>query len=473
MTQVTQYDKNGSAEGAAPRVSYSSATAVIATDTFTGWPISGSKSHKLTATSATVDAFIGLPLADRPAAAAGQVWSSRATVRNSSVGSRVVRVQITFYDAVGGTAGSQLSSTYNEVTVAPGAVAIISVDGAIAPASTQSVSVLIGRMYTVGFAAVGDVVHADVCTLTRTATAMSYRNPASSLFATWTGTAEASTQVYWDPSLTATPATDETPAPRVVVLVDDLPPTIGSLTLLRTADGRTFKVRGAVNAPVSTGFQTQDLEAPFQVQSDYRAQMFTTGGADAGYTVTASATLDVDECWVHNPVDPAGATAIDVADKSGKALTRPISGERFYPEQRSLAVFVTGRRLGLQGVDLYFSTADAAVAAKFESMFGGYDDDDQLPPVLCVRTPPLIDIPRVFFAGTLSPTLKPITVHMGGNLREWEGQFDEASPPFAGIIVALLKRDDIDAFFSTRNALDAAYATRLAIDRDYAKAGTT
>jgi hypothetical protein len=61
---------------------------------------------------------------------------------------------------------------------------------------------------------------------------------------------------------------------------------------------------------------------------------------------------------------------------------------------------------------------------------------------------------------------------MGGTLNEWEMSADEAEPPFPGIIVPLLTRDDIDAAFDTRDDLDAGYATRLDIDRDFTKAGS-
>lgn len=273
-------------------------------------------------------------------------------------------------------------------------------------------------------------------------------------------------------SVSVTPLPDAAPCPRTQVLIDDLPSGVASLTLTRTAEGRGTRVRGAVNVAVSSGFQILDVECGFGVVSEYRAELFDSAGDSLGYTPSASTVLEVDESWVHNPLDPQGATAIDIADDSGRELSRPVNGERFYPEQRILAMFVTGRRLGLQGVKLYFSTDQPDIAAKFEAMLGGYDESDAAVPVLCVRTPPFTDFPRTFYAGVLDPRLKPITVHMGGALREWEYTADEAAPPFPGIVVPLLTRNDIDAAFATRNELDAYYPSRLAIDRDYTKAGT-
>lgn len=467
MTQTIQYDKNPSAEGAAARVSRASATPSLSTDVFTSWPPLGTRSHKLVATATTV-ATVGMPNADRPAAAAGQKWSASVRVRSSQA--RTCQVAIVFYNTAGATLGTTLLTVPTSASFTAGEIKTLTVNGAVAPASTASVDLQVSRNAG-GGAAISDAVHFDMVSLTRTDIAVEYRDPDTDVFATWSGAANTSTQVYWTPALTCTPLTDASPAPRILVLVDDLPPGVTTLTLYRTAEGRTMKVRGAVEVGVSSGFQIPDVEAPFQVQSAYRAQMFASG-VDAGYTVTASAILDVDVTWVHNPLAPGDSVVIDLSNDSGMALTRPVSGEMFYPEQRTVAVLITGRRLGLQGVQLFFSTDQPDVAAKFEAMFGGYNDDDQTVPVLCVRTPPVIDIPRTFFAGTLRPTRRPINAHMGGTLKEWDVKADEAAPPFPGIVVALLTRDDIDAFFSTRNSLDAAYASRLAIDRDYAKAGT-
>jgi hypothetical protein len=469
MSQTIQYDKNPAAEGAAVRVSRAAATPTIATDTFTSWPPQGTKSHKLVAT-ATTDAVVGLPNADRPAAAAGQIWSARATIRNSTAGSRTVQLVLRYYDTAGATLGTSLSAVAAGGTFAASEIRVVSINGAIAPVGTASIDLQVQRLAG-GGAAAADAVHFDQVTLTNTAAAMAYKDPAFDVFGVWTGTANASTQRYYTPVLTATPVNDDLPAPRMLVFVDDLPPAVNVLTLSRTAENRTENVRGAVLVSVAGGFSRPDFSAPFGIPAAWRAHLFV-GTTDVGFTDTVTAQLDSDGCYVHNPIDPTGSIRIDIADTSGRALTRPTDGEVFYPEGRSLGVLVSGRRRGLKGVDMYFSTTSADVAAKFEAMLGGYNDDDQTVPVLCIRTPPWIDIPRTFYAAVLELTKKPVNVHMGGNLREWESSVDEMSPFAPGIVVALLTRDDISAFFSTRNAVQAAYASRTAIDRDYAKAGT-
>lgn len=467
MSQVIQYDKNPAAEGAAARVSRSAATPSLSVDAFASWPPQGTRSHKLVAT-ATTDAIVGLPNADRPAAAAGQQWSARATIRNSAAAARTILLGIRFYNTAGATLGTSLAAFTEGGIFAAAEIRVVSINGVVAPVGTASVDVQVQRS---AGGATGDVVHSDQVTLTNTAAAMAYKDPAFDVFGIWTGPANASTQRYFTPVLTATPVDDSAPAPRMIVLVDDLPPAVNALTLSRTAENRTEDVRGAIRVSVSSGFSRPDFTAPFGVPSIYRARMYV-GTVDVGWTDTVTAQLDSEDCWVHNPLDPTGAVLIDIADSSGRALTRPTTGEVFYPENRSLGVLVSGRRRGLEGVEMFFSTTSVEVAAKFEAMLGGYNDDDQTIPILCIRTPPWIDIPRTFYAWIQALTKKPINVHMGGTLREWEGSGDEMAPPAPGLVVALLTRDDISAYYATRNALSAAYATRTAIDRDYSKAGT-
>ncbi|MBX3435919.1 MAG: hypothetical protein KF861_00290 [Planctomycetaceae bacterium] len=274
-------------------------------------------------------------------------------------------------------------------------------------------------------------------------------------------------------TITLTVPTDDIPAPRIIVTVDSLDAGVASLTLTRTMRGRTFKVRGAVNVPVSSGFSIPDIEAGFGVPATYRAQLFDASGADLGYTVTASTTLERSASWIHNPLDPFGAAQIDVDDGTGRNLTRTSDGEVLYPQNRTLGVLLAGPRHGLTGVDLFLSTTSKDGADAFQAMLGGYDITDQPTPTLCVRTPPQYSrLPPTFFAAVLSMTEKPITVHMGGELIEFEGSADEVAPPYPGIIVPLLTRDDVDAFYSTRDLLDAAYARRIDIDRDYSLVGT-
>lgn len=273
-------------------------------------------------------------------------------------------------------------------------------------------------------------------------------------------------------TITATPLPDATPAPRILVEVDDIDVAAATLTLFRQAEGRTHRVRGAVRVPVAGGFATLDIEAPFGVETGYRVELFTAGGLSLGFSDTTLTQLDVDLCWVHNPMDPAGSTQLDLSDTSGRALTRTTSGEMFHPEQRVVGMLISGTRRGLEGVPLFFSTDEPQAAARFEAMLGGYAEADaDVVPILCIRTPPLMDIPRTFYAAVMQATRKPINVHMGGTLREWEAEADEAAPPAPGLVVPLLTRNDIDAFFATRSALDAAYGARLDIDRDYSKAG--
>lgn len=205
--------------------------------------------------------------------------------------------------------------------------------------------------------------------------------------------------------------------------------------------------------------------------SGYRAQLFDAMGVELAYTATSSATIECDETWIHNPLNPAGARQVGIEDLDGTRIGRPVSGTVHESDTRSLGLLIAGHRRGVR-VDMILSTTDLATADAFDDMLGGYDDEDQTIPVLCIRTPrPYSRLPATFFAFTEDLGQVPRTVHMGGALIEWDGSFQEVAPPSPGLVLPLLRRDDIDVAFATRNALDAAYLRRLDIDRDYSKAG--
>lgn len=470
MSQTINYDKNPSAEGAAARVSRVAATTSLSADTFTSWPPSGTKSHKLVATAATVSTA-GLPNADRPAASSGQVWSARCVVRNSAAGVRTIAVRIVFYDTAGATLGTALSgSVTTSSAFAAGEIKTVTVIGAVAPASTASVDLQVERT-AAGLAATSDPVHADQFTLTQTADALLFADPSDSSFTVWSGATDASTSIYYVPEITLDPLTDAAPSPRCIVTIDDMPPAVDQITLFRYQQGRTFKVRGSVLIGVDLGYSTPDVEAPFQRAFEYRAQMFGAGGADLGFTVAAASYLDVTDCWIHNPTDPEGALLIDITDSSGRSIVRPSDGQIVYPQNRQLGVLIAGPRRGITGTELYFESDTVAAADTFQAMLGSYADDDPTVPILCIRTPPLLRLPSTLFAAVQNLSENAINAHMSGDLTGWSATVDEVSPPFPGLVVPLLTRDDIDIFFATRALMDAAYLRRIDIDRDYSKAG--
>lgn len=410
---------------------------------------------------------------------AGEILSAGFGHVRASIGNRL-QLSIEWRTNVG-TISTVSAAAVQVVAAAVGTSAVWKLENQTAPALATIARIKVLSVAGTGYAnwSIASYLELDGLMVTAGATLQSYVDGSLGSMYGWNGAAHASTSTFYTPVVSLEtivpelPYTSSTLAPRIIVTVDDLPPAVAELTFYRASDRRTFKGRGSVLIEVAGGFSFVDFEAPFGVASAYRALMYDGAGVEIGYTSTATATLDVNESWIHNPLYPAGAAQIDVDQTSARRLARRSDGAVEHSDNRVLGVLISGLRRGLQGVDLFLSTQSLETANRFQDMLGGYDETDQTVPVLCIRTPPYDRLPRTFFAAVLELAEKPVNVHMGGELIEYEATgLDEVAPPFPGLVVPLLTRDDVDAFYASRNALDAAYLRRLDIDRDYSKAGT-
>jgi hypothetical protein len=265
---------------------------------------------------------------------------------------------------------------------------------------------------------------------------------------------------------TLLPAIDSNPCPRVLVSFTSLASGTQTINVYRTAEGRTFQVRGGVNLYAAGGVSVMDFECPFGVPASYQAEQFNASGVSLGFTDQTSITLAVTDTWVHQPLSPALAVTGKIMMDSANDFMRPSPGQTVWPEGAVAGRTISGQRQGLVQMPLHIKLGSAADSDEFASMFGGYTTN--FPPVLCIRTPAVLRIPRLLFASCLQ-------AHevIGGvnRLFTWQLTVDEVSPPAPGLILPLLRRMDIDAAYATRAAMDAAYATRRAMDSDYSLAG--
>jgi hypothetical protein len=274
----------------------------------------------------------------------------------------------------------------------------------------------------------------------------------------------------YEPTLTS--YTDANPMPRVEVLFSSFDPDTAYVTVYRLAEGREYKVRGAVKAPTVGSLTRIDAEVPFGIPATYRAEMFDSSGASLGFTGTASITVNSADTWVHNPLDPSGGVRVTFLASAGRDISRPVDGSIFYPLGRRVGVVISGQRRGLSGVVLDCLTQTREEADKFAALVGSYSATTV--PVMCFRpaSTAQIRIPRVAFIAVLDPREKEINVRTGGAAIEWGIIGDEVSPPAAGIIIPLLTRADINAYYASNAAIAADNLTRLAVNRRYDLAGT-
>ena len=271
---------------------------------------------------------------------------------------------------------------------------------------------------------------------------------------------------------TLTPFPDMAPVPRVLVDVPVVLFPVGSVTvsLERTAEGRTFAVRGGARKPVSAPLIVIDLEAPFGVVSSYTVVGYDAAGGIVGSWPVGVVTLDYEGTVIQQPLDPRLSAIVDRLSATGVELVRSTPGSVVYPQASVLpSVIGLGPRRGLQGVALSVVAESEEQADRLQETLGTYDTP-QLP-IWLVRTPPGQRIPRVFFCHV--PELVEVDTYRytGTGWVQFDATVTEVRPPAVSITAAVLTYSDIATRYSTYSGLGAVYATYSDIARDTSLVG--
>ncbi|WP_298661679.1 hypothetical protein [uncultured Leifsonia sp.] len=268
-------------------------------------------------------------------------------------------------------------------------------------------------------------------------------------------------------------STDAAPCPRVEVLFNTFAAGTTAVDVYRLAGGREYLVRGAVKTAVAGALSRIDFEVPFGVPVQYRAEMFNSSGLSLGFTDTATTTVFVAETWVHNPLDPQGATIVAFRATAAREVKRPHEGDIVWPEGRTVGVVVSGQRRGVQDAVLDVIVDSIVQADKLQAMFGSYGT--RTTPVICFRigANDRVRLPRPFFAGILELSEQDQNYAIGTGEKIAYGMTgSEVSPPTPALVVPLLTRADLNAAFATRAALNSFFLTRLDANRAYQFAGS-
>lgn len=269
-------------------------------------------------------------------------------------------------------------------------------------------------------------------------------------------------------TITLTAESSGSIAPYIDVLGESFPVDAVTTTAWRTADGRSFRVRGLVRVSTSGTVTIRDFEAPIGVESSYRFEHFDVNGDRISWSDSETAQLDageVGDAWFHNPFDPTTSVRVSMAFDAAQVLTRPTDLEKFKPKGRSLPVIVSRPRRGVESVALNCSTATADDEARLDALFGDYDDATV--PVICVRAHPWMRLPPTLFATVDAPARRPYDARVGGENVDWFMIADEAAPPVEAAITALLDYADFTAYYASYAAFTAAYVDYREAQRDY------
>lgn len=271
-----------------------------------------------------------------------------------------------------------------------------------------------------------------------------------------------------------TPFADMAPVPRVLVdvPVSEFPEGSVSVSLTRTAEGRTFAVRGGQRLPVSSPAIVLDPEAPFGVESSYTVMGYGADGVVVGSWPLGAITLDFSGTVIQQPLDPRLSVEVVRLSEMARETQRMTPGETAYPQGRVLPGLVgLGPRRGIQGmtVDVLVDTDEAADA--LQETLGTYETR-QLP-VWLVRTPPGQRFPRVFFCHVPDLVEIPVFGAADPGLVRFTANVTEVRPPAAGISAAVLTHSDMKVFFATHTEVKAQYATHSDIKRDTSLIGAS
>lgn len=299
---------------------------------------------------------------------------------------------------------------------------------------------------------------------------------------------------------TLTTYTDDAPCPRVEVYFPTLDGDAATLTVFRTAAGRTHEVRGAVRAATAGSFTRIDFECPFNILVSYRAEMFDADGISLGFT-DATVLPDVIDgpvpdddlypsdfffpeegligtgllsaySWLHNPLDPQGAVRVSAVETTGRSLSRPVNGVVSRPMGRRVGVMLSRGRGGLTGFTYDIYAPDLVSADKVQAMLGDYVSSAV--PVLCLRVGGFesnMRIPKPLFLGVLDIAEEDLDIRNGGTATIQRMTGDEVAPPVPGLFIPLLTNADLNAYYASNAALMADNLSNGATNRRYDLAG--
>ena len=255
--------------------------------------------------------------------------------------------------------------------------------------------------------------------------------------------------------------------PRIEVLVQGA--TSARLTVRRLADGQApAVVRGAINLVVTNPLAVVDYEAPLGVPVQYQVEEFSALGASLGFSTSAPVTLDVEGTFLHQPLYPERCVRVLHLDASLIEHQVSFAGDHARPGLRKLGVWF-GRGRGGTRATLEFATETQTDHDILISMFGV--GDEQVPPVLCLRTTDPVRLPMPFYLLAAEPGYKGFDWHHDGQTTIWRWSVEQTTPPAPSIVVPGYTYEDLEAYYAamagTYSTLAADHSTYSDVERRY------
>lgn len=263
-----------------------------------------------------------------------------------------------------------------------------------------------------------------------------------------------------------------TPAPTVTSNTSPFPytwisfssiPTSASVTLIyvyRTANGVTEVIRNANGVTItgSASFSVQDFDVPFGVSVTYTGKL-VIGGADQGLGPSTSITLNVNQLWITDPLDPTNSLGVDLTGSGSAVLGMNsfASVKRGYDVNKS---YVLGKarpivqfygQKGIEGTEFEVLTTGTTATTAMGALLA-------TSPVLIRPPVRMTNLPSQFYA-TLTAVQNPLTWRneTSNQVTNWVLQADEVEPQSLEVVFSLFSYAYWSARLATYTAANAIY----------------
>lgn len=256
-----------------------------------------------------------------------------------------------------------------------------------------------------------------------------------------------------------TPFSDMSPVPRVAMRLDGLDAEAELVTVSEVTPYGERIVRGGYRIPAASVLVLDDFLVPLNRPVTYRVHLLGAGGVPIRTEDHTAPPVVFHGTVVQHIIDPYRSARVRYLAGSENGLEWQHDGDLVRPGNARLPVWIGAGRWPLQGVPLGFGTETADQEAAMRRVLGLAPGDQDVLPVVAMRTSHPTRLEQPFIAAVRSPRVVGLDWLAGGWLTHWRVTADEVRPPGAALVRPSLTWADVAAVYSTWTAVASTYST--------------